>query len=153
MLVRRVQNDWDSFYKPFLSMQREIDNVFSNFLSGDRNTGVDRSGWRIPSVDVYETENEYVFEFELPGFDKEDVKVNLQNELLTVECEKKMERESKERNYHLTERKGLCFKRQFNLPDTADSEKTAALFEKGVLEIKIPKKEVAQPKSIDIQVK
>ncbi len=153
MLVRRVQSDWDNFYKPFLSMQREIDNLFSNFLSGERGASIDRSGWRVPSVDVYDTEKEFVFEFELPGFDKEDVKVNVQNDVLTVECEKKLQRDSKEKNYHLTERQGLCFKRQFNLPDTAESDKTFAQFEKGVLEIRMPKKEVAQPKSIDIQVK
>jgi HSP20 family protein len=107
----------------------------------------------IPSVDVYETDDEYVFEFELPGFKKDDVKVKVEDNVLTVSSEVKEEKkEDKGKNYHIVERRYGSFKRQFSLPEDCEVEKIDAKFENGVLQLKIQKKEEEKKKAIDVQI-
>jgi HSP20 family protein len=147
-MIRKARDD--DFYKTFVDMQREIDNVFSGFLGGGY--PVSARGSRIPSVDVYENEKEYVFEFELPGLKKEDIKVSVDENILTVESVKKEEKEEKNKDYHIVERKCGCFKRQFTLPENTEKENIGAKYENGVLELKLPKKEKTKPQAIEINV-
>ncbi|MDN5360755.1 MAG: hypothetical protein PWQ84_1818, partial [Thermotogaceae bacterium] len=127
-LIERRGNR-DDFFKTFREMQRDIDSVFNNFLTGRQ---PQPGASLIPSVDVYETDDEYVFEFELPGFKKDDVKVKVEDNVLTVSSEVKEEKkEDKGKNYHIVERRYGSFKRQFSLPEDCEVEKIDAKFENG----------------------
>jgi HSP20 family protein len=148
-LIERRGNR-DDFFKTFREMQRDIDSVFNNFLTGRQ---PQPGASLIPSVDVYETDDEYVFEFELPGFKKDDVKVKVEDNVLTVSSEVKEEKkEDKGKNYHIVERRYGSFKRQFSLPEDCEVEKIDAKFENGVLQLKIQKKEEEKKKAIDVQI-
>jgi HSP20 family protein len=148
-LIERRGNR-DDFFKTFREMQRDIDSVFNNFLTGRQ---PQPGASLIPSVDVYETDDEYVFEFELPGFKKDDVKVKVEDNVLTVSSEVKEEKkEDKGKNYHIVERRYGSFKRQFSLPEDCEVEKIDAKFENGVLELKVQKKEKEKKKAIDVQI-
>jgi HSP20 family protein len=149
-LIERRGNR-DDFFKTFREMQRDIDSVFNNFLTGRQPQP--GASLIIPSVDVYETDDEYVFEFELPGFKKDDVKVKVEDNVLTVSSEVKEEKkEDKGKNYHIVERRYGSFKRQFSLPEDCEVEKIDAKFENGVLELKVQKKEKEKKKAIDVQI-
>jgi len=93
-----------------------------------------------PTVDIHENEKEFVFEAELPGIDEKEVQVTIRNGVLSVKGEKKSERDEKKGTYHLVERSYGSFERSFRLPDSADEEKIAADFNKGVLRIVVPKR-------------
>ncbi len=148
LIVRRGTSD--DFFKTFREMQRDIDSVFNNFLTGKNPQA---GTCMMPSADVYETDNEYVFEFELPGFKKEDVKVKVEDNVLTISSEVKEEKnEEKDKSYHIFERRYGTFKRQFSLPETADVAKIDAKFENGVLELKVQKKEEEKKRAIDVQI-
>ncbi len=148
IMIRKARED--DFYKTFLDMQREIDNVFSGFLGGG--TGYAPKGCKIPSVDVYENDKEFVFEFELPGLKKEEIKIAVEENVLSVESIQNEMKEEKDKSYHIVERKMGCFKRQFTLPENAEPENIAAKYENGVLELKLPKKEKSKPRSIEVKV-
>lgn len=148
LIVRRGTSD--DFFKTFREMQRDIDSVFNNFLTGKNPQA---GTCMMPSADVYETDNEYVFEFELPGFTKEDVKVKVEDNVLTVSSEIKEEKkEEKDKSYHIIERRYGSFKRQFSLPENVDVANIDAKFENGVLELKVQKKEEEKKRAIDVQI-
>ena len=106
-----------------------------------------------PSCDIYETENEIVIKAELPGAKKEDVKVNIENNLLTLSGERRFEEETKKENYVRVERNYGQFLRSFTLPMTIDAGKVIADFKDGLLTVTLPKREEAKPKQIEITVK
>jgi HSP20 family protein len=106
-----------------------------------------------PSVDIYETENELVVKADLPDVDPKNVGIQLENGTLTLKGERKFEEQKNgEKGYHRIERSYGSFVRAFSLPDTVDGEKVKADYKSGVLTITLPKKEVAKPKSINIEV-
>jgi HSP20 family protein len=107
----------------------------------------------VPSCDIYETENEIVVKAELPGAKKEDVKVNIENNLLTISGERKFIEETRKENYVRVEREYGQFLRSFTLPITIDATKVLADFKDGLLTITLPKREEAKPKQIEITVK
>lgn len=105
-----------------------------------------------PVVDISEDPQEYVIRVELPGVRKEDVKVTVQDGVLTVQGERKQEHEEKGKRFHRIERIYGTFVRSFTVPDDADEAKVAAEFRDGMLNIHLPKTEKAKPKSIDVKV-
>lgn len=105
-----------------------------------------------PSCDVFETETELVLKAELPGAKKEDVKISLEGNILTLRGERKFEEETKKENYLRVERTYGEFLRSFTLPPTVEVNKIKAEFRDGILRIAIPKKEEARPKLIDVKV-
>ena len=100
---------------------------------------------------VTETENELTVEVDLPGLDKKDIKVNVENNDLTIEGEKSSVEKEEGRRYHRTERVSGSFKRSLRLPMHVDANKISAAHKDGVLNLKLPKPEVAKPKAIAIQ--
>jgi HSP20 family protein len=104
-----------------------------------------------PSVDISETEGEYHLKAELPEVKKEDVSVMVQNGVLTLQGERKQEREEKGRKYHRVERSYGCFMRSFSLPDHVDETKIKAEFKDGVLHLLLPKSEKTKPKAIEVK--
>jgi HSP20 family protein len=106
----------------------------------------------IPAVDISESEGEYLIKAELPGVKKEDIKVTLQEGVLTIQGERKQEKEEKGRKYHRIERSYGTFIRSFTLPDSADDSKVSAEFKDGILDLHVPKSEKAKPKAIEVKV-
>ena len=105
-------------------------------------------------MDVEERENEFVVSLDIPGVDKKDVKVTIENNLLTIRGERKVERtEEEEGRYHCSERSYGSFQRSFSLPRTVDSSRINAKHTDGVLTITLPKAEEAKEREIEIQVK
>jgi HSP20 family protein len=105
-----------------------------------------------PLVDVEETEKEFLIKAELPEIRKEDVKVTIEDGLLTIEGERKHEKEEKTRKIHRIERSFGKFVRRFTVPAEAENSKVAAEFKDGVLYVHVPKSPVIKPKAIEIKV-
>jgi HSP20 family protein len=105
-----------------------------------------------PPVDIFETENELVLKADLPEVDPKNVQIKVENGTLTLRGERKFEEAKGGKGYHRIERSYGSFVRVFSLPDTVDSEKVTADYKGGVLSITLPKKEVAKPKTVEIQV-
>jgi HSP20 family protein len=105
-----------------------------------------------PLVDIVEEEKEYLIKAELPEVKREDVKVSVEEGVLTVSGERKFEKEEKGKKYHRIERAYGRYARSFTLPDDADPSKVTAEFKDGVLRVHLPKSEKAKPKSVEIKV-
>lgn len=105
-----------------------------------------------PSVDISETDEAFHIAAELPEVKKDDVKVTMENGVLTLQGERKEEREEKGRKIHRIERSYGRFVRSFMLPDLVDDTKVKAEFKNGVLHLHLPKSEQARPKAIDVKV-
>lgn len=136
----------------FVTMQREIDRMFDRFRGGVLDEGTSNAGI-VPAVDIVERENDFLVKVELPGVSKEEVKITIQNDVLTIRGEKKQEKEKKGDTYHRVERSYGVFQRSFTLPASVQPEKIEATHENGVLHLVIPKAEEAKPKEIEVKVK
>lgn len=105
-----------------------------------------------PTVDITEDGNEYLIKAELPEVNKEDVKLTVENGVLTLKGERRFEREEKDKKYHRIERSYGSFMRSFSMPDDADPDKVAAEFKDGILQVRLPKSEAKKPKQIEVAV-
>jgi HSP20 family protein len=114
----------------------------------DDDSGV--GSWN-PKVDIYENDNNFVIKAELPGLEKKDVSIDVQDRVLTLKGERKLENEVKEDNYYRREMSYGRFQRAFTLPANVDSDKITADFKDGLLKIEVPKPEEAKPKNVSIQ--
>lgn len=142
---------WDPF--------REIEGIQSrlNRMFGDRpSRGIDGDDlsfaeWA-PAVDIRETDKEYVVKADLPEVKKEDVKVEFDDGVLTVEGERKQEKEEKGTRFHKVERAYGRFVRRFALPTGVDASKVSAEFKEGVLNVHLPKSANGKPKATAVKV-
>ncbi len=105
-----------------------------------------------PSVDISETDAAYLVKAEIPGVKKEDVKVTIQDGMLTIQGERKQEKEEKGKKFHRIERCYGSFMRSFRVPDGADEGKVKAEFKDGMLNVTLSKSEKAKPKQINVSV-
>ena len=105
-----------------------------------------------PLVDIIEDEKEYLIKAELPEIKKEDVKVRVENGVLTISGERTYEKEDKGKKYHRIERAYGSFERTFTVPEDADASKVNAEFKDGVLKVHLAKDEKAKPKAIEVKV-
>lgn len=104
------------------------------------------------ALDVVEEKDQYVLKADLPGINKEDVKVSVENGILTIEGERKTEAEDKDKQVHRVERSYGRFLRSVNIGTNVDVSKIHASYKDGVLQLNVPKTEAAKPKSVDIHV-
>ena len=105
----------------------------------------------IPPVDIYETEDhEVVLKAELPDLKREDIQLTFENGVLTVKGERKLEQEVSRESYHRNERHYGTFSRSFTLPNTIDTSRISAAYKEGVLTVRMPQREEAKPKQIDV---
>ncbi|OLE86282.1 MAG: hypothetical protein AUG08_15150 [Acidobacteria bacterium 13_1_20CM_2_55_15] len=104
----------------------------------------------VPSVDIFETDNEVVVKAEMPGMNANDIDVRLENNVLTLKGERHFEKDAKEENYHRIEREYGTFTRSFALPRTVNGDKVSAEYRDGILKIVLPKKEETKPKAIKV---
>ena len=131
----------------------QVPSVFDRFFEGDlfdwSNKNFSLTNTTLPSVNIKESTDAYQVEVAAPGFDKNDFKLELNHDVLTISSEKSLENETKEgERFTKREFSYQSFTRSFSLPDTADGEKISANYDKGVLIISIPKKEEAKPKPL-----
>jgi HSP20 family protein len=111
-----------------------------------------RAAW-VPPVDIYETdEHEVVLKAELPEMKREDISVTFENGVLTLKGDRKFEHETKQENYHRVERRHGTFSRSFTLPNTVDASRISAAYKDGILTIRLPQREEAKPKQIDVNI-
>ncbi len=106
----------------------------------------------IPRIDLSEDENEYLLKAELPEVERNDIKVRVDDGVLTLSGERRFEKEESNKTYHLTERSYGIFARSLSLPEDADADRISAEFKDGLLRISLPKSESKKPKEIQIKV-
>lgn len=147
---------WDPF-ETLTQLQGEIDRAFDRNLKASQNTQLNASkdsstvNW-YPVVDIHEDPEAYSFDVEAPGLNKDQFKVLVEDNTLSIRGERSQNKEEKNKNYHRIERSYGSFARSFLLPETADIEKVNAEYRNGVIHVKIAKKEVAKPKQIEVKV-
>ena len=131
------------------SLQTEMNRLFNTMFESPTvgNGGTRR--WT-PAMDLAETENHFVLRADLPGIDESDVKIELEDNVLTVSGERKSERETDGEGFHRVERQFGSFSRSLTLPRGVDPEAVSAAFDRGVLEVRIPKPEQRKPRRIEI---
>lgn len=105
-----------------------------------------------PAVDIYETENELVLKADVPEVDPKQVAIQMENGTLTVKGERKFDEQKNGKGFHRIERGYGSFVRAFSLPDTVDPEKVKADYKNGVLTVTLPKKEIAKPRTVNVQI-
>jgi HSP20 family protein len=138
-------------YGNLINIQDEMNRLFDDFFGRPAVHG-DEGRW-IPAVDISEDDDSLFVDVEVPGMKKEDIKVSLEHNVLSLKGEKKQEKEVKEENYHRWERSYGSFSRAFELPVPVQADKIKANYRDGVLHIALPKAEEVKPKEIPIEVK
>ena len=144
---------WDPF-KEMDDLQSRFAKLFGLTSARTANGGKELmtvAEWA-PSVDISEDDKEWLVKADLPEVKKEDVKVTVEDGVLTITGERKFEKEEKDKKYHRIERSYGNFLRSFTLPDAADGSKVSADFKDGVLKVHLPKNEKAKPKSVEVKV-
>jgi HSP20 family protein len=130
---------------------RELNSLFSSIF--DTPTGSVSAGRRwLPAMDLVETDDHFVLRADLPGLSEDDVDVTLENDVLTVSGQRKAETETREKGYYRVERASGSFRRSLSLPEGVDPDAIEANFDKGVLEVRIPKPEQRKPRKVAITV-
>jgi HSP20 family protein len=146
----RELSRWSPF-KDLVNMQREMSRLFDSLFADFETDGNYLTSWS-PRVDVLENNDAYLIKAELPGVNKNDVKIILRENVLTIKGEKKQEKEEKDHNFHRIERSYGSFERSFTLPSGVKNDKIDASYKDGVLTITLPKVEEAKPKEIEVKV-
>lgn len=142
---------WNPF-RELEDIQNRLSSLFGRTsLRGLGEESMTVSEWT-PLVDLAEDDKEYLIKAELPEVKKEAVKVTVENGVLTITGERKLEKEEENKKYHRIERAYGLFMRSFTLPQDAAGDKINAEFKDGVLKVHLPKSAEAKPKSIDVKV-
>lgn len=134
----------------YRTLRSEMDRVFDDFfgLMPARREG-STTMWA-PSVDISETADNFIVRAELPGMKKEDIELEVENNVLSIRGERRFEKTDEGENYHFMERSYGSFYRSFTLPKNVDSETIGAEYKDGMLVVTIPKKEEVKPKKVEI---
>jgi len=142
--------------RPFadmINMQEELGKFFDEFF-GERmpaRRGPENPTW-IPRVDISESKGDIIVRADAPGMNKDEIKITISDNVLTVAGEKKVERDEKTENFHRVERVFGSFQRSFHIPQNINAEKISASYKDGVLVVTLPKREEAKPKEIPVKV-
>ena len=144
-------------FDPFREMavlQDRVNRIFADAYRGnpDASDLTTQGAW-IPPVDIFETDkHELVLKVEAPDVDRDDIRLKVENNTLTISGEKKMATEVKEEQYRRIERSYGAFTRSFTLPPTVDAGAIAAEYRNGVLTVRLPLREEAKPRQIEVKV-
>ncbi len=153
-------------WRPFENLRHEVDRLFEDFYTSlpfrppFRRPAFDiepfwapKSWVTVPTVDFVEHEDAFEMTADLPGLDEKNIELKVANGVLTIKGEKTEDKEEKEGDFHLRERRFGSFERLFHLPETVDTDKIEASFKHGVLTVKMPKAAEAQKSAKKIEVK
>jgi HSP20 family protein len=149
MLIRNRLHNLPGFEfsnKNFNSLFNEFNNALGNTLNLPNSKDFN------PNFEVIENKDNYEVNAELPGIELKDIKISLENSILTIKGEKKTIKEEKEKNYHINERKYGSFERKFELPENADEENIKAELKNGILSLYIAKNKKIAPKVKEIMI-
>lgn len=133
-------------YREFANLQDRLTRTFGRT---EREDEMSLAAWA-PPVDIAEEKDKIVITAELPGFKENEIEIQTENGMLTLRGERKFEKEANGKNYHRVERSYGQFVRTFSLPNNVDREKIRAEFKNGLLEVELPKREDAKPRTIRI---
>ena len=143
---------WDPF-RDLAEVQERVNRALGDFYGTRGSDDVMRRGAWIPPVDIYEGQNhEMIIKAEMPDIRQEDLDIRVEDNTLTITGEKKLDESVKQDQFHRVERAYGQFSRSFSLPASIDSEKVSADYKNGVLTIKLPMREEAKPKQIQVKV-
>jgi HSP20 family protein len=131
------------------TLQSEMNRLFSTVFDGPSPTGGTMRRW-MPAMDLVESGDHFVLRADLPGVGEDDVKIELEDSTLTISGERRSEHESKGEGFYRVERATGAFSRSLTLPKGVDPEAVSARFDRGVLEVRIPKPAERQPRRISI---
>jgi HSP20 family protein len=136
------------------TLQNEMNRLFSSFFDTPTNGGGGGDGLRrwVPPMDLVETDDHFVLRADLPGLGPDDVNIEVEDGVLTLSGERKAEHETKREGFYRVERASGQFRRSLTLPEGVELEQIAAAFDKGVLEVRIPKPEERKPRKVSISV-
>jgi HSP20 family protein len=144
---------WD----PFRELD-ELQNRISTLIGrapvrkeGEKQEALRVAEWA-PLVDIIEDDKEYTIKAELPAVKKDEIKISVQNDVLSISGERKYEKEEKNKKYHRVERAYGSFLRSFTVPEDADADRVSAEFQDGLLQVHLPKSEKVKPKTIEVKV-
>ncbi|MBI3949490.1 MAG: Hsp20/alpha crystallin family protein [Acidobacteria bacterium] len=138
-------------FRDLMDLQHRINRLFEETSRGEREE-LARAVWS-PSVDIYEDPDTILIEADLPGLNKDNVSVNLENNVLTIQGERRLANEEQRESYHRIERAYGSFTRSFTIPSNVQADKIEAEFKDGVLQVRLPKREEAKPRQIEVKVK
>ncbi len=142
---------WEPF-RELATLQNEVNRLFNTaFDAPAGGNGATLRRW-MPAMDLVETADHFVLRADLPGMSEGDVNIEVEDRVLTISGERKAEHESTKEGYHRVERAFGSFARSLTLPDGVDPEAVEASFDRGVLEVRIPKPEQRKPRKISIGV-
>ena len=140
-------------YDPFRdlrTLQEEVNRLFStNLTRGFGEEGIGRGAWN-PSVDIYENKDQIVLEAELPGMNRDDFELTVENNVITLRGERHFEKKDDSDNYHRVERSYGSFTRSFTLPQTVSADSATAEYRNGVLRVTLPKREETKSRRIQV---
>jgi HSP20 family protein len=136
------------------TIQNEMNRLFGNFFDAPTTAGGQTSQLRrwIPAMDLVETEDDFVLRADLPGLTEQDVNIELEDNVLTISGEREAEHEERKEGYYRVERSSGSFSRSLTLPEGVDPEGIRANFDRGVLEVRVPKPEERKPRKVAISV-
>ena len=138
--------------REFSTLQNEMNRLFNTvFDAPGPGNGNTLRRW-MPPMDLVETEDQFVLRADLPGLSEEDVNIEVEDNVLTVSGERKAEQAESKEGYHRIERAFGSFSRSLTLPEGIDADAVTANFDRGVLEVRIPKPEQRKPRKISIGV-
>lgn len=128
----------------------EVSRLFNTLLSGGDNAGGEIQRWT-PAMDLVEREDHFLLKADLPGMSEEHVQIEVHDSTLRISGKREAEEEQTERGWYRMERSFGSFSRSLTLPEGVNADAIAASFDKGVLEVRIPKPEERQPRRVEIQ--
>jgi len=138
-------------YRDLSTLQNRMSRLFEEQYGAGREESL-TTGAFVPAVDVYEDEHSIQLKLEVPGIDEKDLDIKVENNVLSVSGERKLEKEEKEENFHRVERRYGSFTRSFTLPSTVSTDDIQADYDHGVLKIRLAKRAEAKPKQIKVSV-
>ena len=135
-------------------IQQEMNRLFNSFFDAPAGNGAAGGASRrwVPAMDLVETDDHFVLRADLPGLDEGDVKLEVADDVLTLSGERRVEHEAKKDGFYRLERGAGAFSRSLTLPEGVDADAIEASFDRGVLEVRIPKPEQRKPRRVEIAV-
>jgi HSP20 family protein len=145
-----VLTRWDP-YRELSALQNRLSRLFDEQYNGGREESL-TAGAFVPPVDIYEDEQSVQLKLEVPGVSEKDLDIRVENNVLTVNGQRKFEKDEKEENFRRVERRYGSFSRSFTLPNTVSTEDIQANYDHGVLSVRLAKRAEAKPKQIKVSV-
>ena len=148
-MADKYLSKWEPF-RDMLSLRADMDRLFNSLFG---RSPEEREGFWAPVVDIEEDNESIMVKAEIPGMKKDDIKVSVQGNMLTITGERKQESEIKDKTYHRVERSYGKFSRTISLPTDVETDKVKASYKDGILNITLPKPEAVKPKHVDVEIK